>query len=138
MSKAQEYVAQVSGLIILLEQLARVEDTEPALKKALREITQIEGELRQTKKRIALDVQSIRQSYAERSANAGGGGSFVLSMFGKRGSAGTWRAQAKRELARQKAKELEPYESVKLQIDSALLTTANAKAQLKELIKDAA
>ena len=137
MSAAKEYVGRVSGLLLQLEQLESIENTKPALRKALNEITLIEAELRQIKKQIALDMKSIRQNYAERSANAGSGGSAVFTIFGKRGSAGTWRANAKRQLAKEKENELKPYDHLKIQIDGIMIQIAKAKADIKEAIIDA-
>jgi hypothetical protein len=138
MSSLSDQIDQLKSLADRLGQFGKVEPTKPALQKAQRELGQIESEIRLIKKSITLDMQNIRQQYSEKSANAGSGGSAVFSIFGKRGSAGKWRADAKRNLAMQKAKELQPYERIKLLIDGQLVNIAQTKAQLKELMKDAA
>jgi len=105
-------------------------------KRVKKQVTQTQKQLRQLKKEINLDMKNIRAHFKERTASAGSTSSGLLSIFGKRKTAGTMRAHAKRGVAKERDNALQPYERLKLHIDNLLLKADAAKDTLDDYIQE--
>lgn len=110
--------------------------TKAEAKEALKRVRQLQQELRQVKREIALDVKTIRAHYRERKESAAAGSSAILTLFGKRGAAGQVRASERRTLTSEADRQIRGYEDVKLTIDDLLTQMDKAKAQIEQYIRE--
>jgi hypothetical protein len=104
-------------------------------KQALADISQKQKQLRHLKSQIAQDEKEIRAQYQDRQASAGETTSAFASLFGKRKLAGSIRADAKRNVARQRDQQLAPYAKIKLWIDNIIVQVDGMKLQLKSYLQ---
>lgn len=111
-------------------------NTAAEAKQLLPKIRQLQAELRALKKEINLEVKTIRMRYQQQMPAAGAGTSTVFSLFGKRKVAGSIRADAKRQLAAKRDREIGGYEQVKATIDDLLLQLDRAKVTVQQYIAD--
>jgi len=102
----------------------------PEAKKALQQLRVGERAVRAINRSVNSEQRAIRSAYSEKKANAGSGGSTVLSLFGKRGAAGSYRAAAKRDVQSERDSILAPYDVVKQRADAIIDQIANAKSQI--------
>jgi hypothetical protein len=100
-------------------------------KQVLADLTQKQRQLRFLKSRITQDEKEIRAQYQDRLTNAGATPSNFASLFGKRKLAGSIRADAKREVSRQRDQQLALYAKIKLSIDDFIVQMDGAKLQLR-------
>ena len=107
------------------------EDVEDAkLKKKL--MVQQQKELRQIKREINQDMKTIRADYKQQSANAQP--SFLGVFVGGKGYAKNQVAKQRREIKQKREAALQPYEKIKLKIDSLILYLDRAKLAFTEYI----
>jgi len=102
----------------------------------LRQIRNHQKKLRQIKRDINATMKAIRAEYRQQSSNAASGASTVLTVMGDRKAAGKVRADAKRQLRRERDIKLQPYDETKLVIDDLLLQMDSAKAKIQKFIED--
>ena len=93
--------------------------------------------VRQIKKEINLEIKSIRAAYRQKSSTAGEGSALVFSLLGKKGVGRSLRADAKRNVARERDGVIAQYENLKLDIDNMLIKMDRLKIQLEEYIQNA-
>jgi len=94
-------------------------DTAPEGKKLLAQMRQMQRELWHIKRGVNQTIKELRSAFKERSSNVEAD---LLSTFaGKR----------RRELRRQQEDELEPFEAIKLAIDSGLLQLDRLKLEVQ-------
>ena len=133
MSSPDRYRRQIKDLG--LDRMRIKASTIAEAKEFLREIRRLQKELRQIKRNINLDIKAYRAEYRRRSSSAASTSSAVLSLFGKRRTAGRLRAEEKRRLARERDRAIAPYESLKLTIDDLIVQLDSAKDQLQIFIE---
>jgi hypothetical protein len=97
--------------------------------KVLRQTKDFQRRLNQIKREINLEMKSIRSEYKERRTKAGEGFSGVLTLVGQRKLAGSVRADAKRQMTKERDQVLVQYDKVKLHIDSLLTQLNRLKIQ---------
>jgi len=131
---ADEYLKELSDRG--LDKISIGWDTVAEAKTGLAQLRQKQAELRQIKKRINLDMSQVRASYQQKMASAGSGGAAVFSLFGKRRSGSSYRADAKRRLRAERDRVLRAYSDIKVAIDDALLQGDAAKLQLQQWIEE--
>jgi hypothetical protein len=103
-------------------------ETIPEAKQLQTSIRQMQIELRQVKKEVSAEMKAIRARYATASAKVRPSG---LSVFGGKGAKRSNVASQKQELREKRDRELSPYESLKLAIDSALTQLDGAKLEIQ-------
>jgi hypothetical protein len=108
----------------------------PEARKAHKEVIAAQKQLRKIKREINTDMKAIRDHYRQQSANAASGSSAVLEIMGKRKTAGKVRAEAKRQLRRDRDRKLEPYDNVKQTIDDLLMQMDSVKIKIRNFIED--
>jgi hypothetical protein len=104
--------------------------------KVLRQTKDFQRRLNQIKREINLEMKSIRSEYKERRTKAGEGFSGVLTLVGQRKLAGSVRADAKRQMTKERDQVLVQYDKVKLHIDSLLTQLNRLKIQLDNYIQE--
>ena len=132
MPSAKDYENQIHSLVAGDLGASNVEEAKACITR----IRTIQRDLRQIKKAINLEIKGIRAEYRDRIANAGSGTAAVFSLFGKRGAAGSIRADAKRAMAAERDAAIEPYETEKFRIDDVLNQLDAAKIQFNDFIRD--
>ncbi|MBU7023450.1 MAG: zinc-ribbon domain-containing protein [Theionarchaea archaeon] len=105
--------------------------------KVLRQTRDFQKRLNQIKREINLEMKSIRAEYKERRMKAGESFSGVLSLVGQRKLAGSARADAKRQVTKERNQMLVQYDKIKLHIDSLLTQLNRLKMQLADYIQNA-
>lgn len=98
------------------------------------DLTQLQKELRQIKREVDLDIKTIRAQFAQRIASAAQTTSGILGLMGKKGMAGSIRADEKRRLKREQDRILQPYLALKLAIDTQILELNKTKAEIDGII----
>lgn len=137
MATPEDYRRRISELGLLGKGgLALRANTAAEAKRLLPQIRQLQAELRTLKKAVNFDIKAIRMRYQQQMPTAGAGTSTVFSLFGKRKVAGSIRADAKRQLAAKRDREIGGYEQVKAMIDDLLLQLDRAKVTVQEFIAD--
>jgi len=94
-------------------------DTAPEGKKLLAQVRQMQRELWHIKRGVNQTIKELRSAFKERSSNVEAG---LLSIFA---------IKKRRELRRQQEGELEPFEAIKLAIDSGLLQLDRIKLEVQ-------
>ncbi|GAA4884625.1 hypothetical protein [Ferrimonas pelagia] len=132
MKSAQDFLNQLQdeGLTTFSMKVDTPEDAKLAKKKIILN----QKRLRQIKKEVNEVQKSIRADYAIQSQTAGSGGSTVLSIFGKKKLAGSWRAAAKTDLRAERDSLLQPYTSLKEIINEILYKSDEAKLKCDEIV----
>ena len=134
MALPDEYMSQISELG-LREDMVIEAHTVPEAKSALREIRNLQRQLRQTKRNVNLDMKAIRAHYRQRMSTAASTSSAFVGILGKRKLAGQLRADEKRRLRMERERKLTPYDQVKYVIDDLLTQLEGAKGQLQQYIE---
>jgi len=99
---------------------------------ALRQIVQLQKELRQIKKEIGLTIKSLRAQYADQKegvSKAGFGKGVMQGVFGKKSVARMDAAQKDR-IRQNQNKQLAPYEALQSNIDRFILEYDGQKVKL--------
>lgn len=132
MNTAEEFYSKMEqdGLL----EFALSADTVDEAKLAKKKLILHQKKLRQVKKEVNNTIKVIRAEYSQRTSSAGSAGSTVLSVFGKPKLAGSWKAAAKANLRTKQNAVLEPYNSLKQEIDDQLLQLDSIKIQCDEFI----
>ncbi|WP_420632280.1 hypothetical protein [Candidatus Leptofilum sp.] len=120
------------GLTNIAFSISNIEEAKVAQKQA----REAQKQLRQIKKDINLDIKELRAHYRQKSSGAGSGSSAALQILGKKKLAGQVRAEAKRNLRREKDSTIAPYERLKHSIDDLLSQLDNVKVQAQLFIKE--
>jgi len=94
-------------------------DTAPEGKKLLAQARQMQRELWHLKRGVNQTIKELRSAFEERSSNVEAD---LLSIFA---------IKKRRELRRQQEEELEPFEAIKLAIDSGLLQLDRIKLEVQ-------
>ena len=104
------------------------------IKLAKKKIILHQKKLRQVKREVN-DIQKIiRAAYSQKNQSAGTGGSTILSVFGKRKLAGSWRAAAKSDLRAERDSLLQPYNALKSMSDELIQKLDGVKIQCDEYV----
>ncbi len=98
------------------------------------DLVQMQKELRLIKREIDADIKAIRAQFTQRMVSAAQTTSGILSVFGRKGMAGSIRADEKRRLKQEQDRILQPYLVLKLAIDSQILEYDKTKAQIDGMI----
>jgi hypothetical protein len=131
MASVEEYRRQVSGLDV--EFASRELSSVAVARDALAQLRRLQKELRQIKRSVNLDMKAIRVEYGMKVSQVGTRGLTGL-LAGARG-AGKWRAAERRNLHTKRDRILEPYDKLKLDIDSLLVQMDDAKIRVQAAIQ---
>jgi hypothetical protein len=135
MTLPEEYMDEISGLGLREDMLIEAH-TIPEAKSAVRDIRNLERQLRQIKRNVNLDMKAIRAHYRQRMSTAAATSSAFVGLLGKRKLAGQLRADEKRRLRTERDRRLAPYDQVKYVVDHALNELEGAKGQLHQYIEE--
>ncbi len=100
-------------------------DTAPEGKKLLAQVRQMQRELWHIKRGVNQTIKELRSAFKERSSNVEAGLLSSLDEIKKR-----------RALRRQQEEKLEPFEAIKLAIDSALVQLDGIKLEVQTLLAE--
>lgn len=98
------------------------------------DVAQLQKELRQIKREIDMDIKAIRGQYSERMATAAQKSSGLLTIMGKRGTAGHLLADEKRRLSQEQNRALQPYNTLKLSIDAQIVALDKVKTEIESYL----
>lgn len=136
MASAEEYLEEVTNQMGLADMTIRASSLTEA-KAGLGNVRGLQKQLRQVKRKINLDMKTIRADYRQRMSQPAAASSSLATIFGKRKLAGQLRADAKRGLRAERDRKLAPYDEVKLMIDDLLVQLEAGKAQLQDYVEQA-
>jgi hypothetical protein len=131
MATPQEYDRRIAGALEGNTEFKVSTAAEGKL--LLKQIVQVQKELRQIKKEIGLTVKDLRGQYADQKAKVGKGGfgtGVMQGLFGKKAVGGMNAAQ-KNKIRQNQDKQLDPYEDLQRKVDRLVLEYDSHKLKIE-------